>query len=257
MLPKRDILNVGLSLSESEDELAAAIIDSIAAGTRCNCVALNPEKLLAARHDQELRELLNSATFTICDGVGLLFASKMYEGARVARITGVDLFYRLLQEAGHQGWPVFLLGASKEVNASAADRLRDHIPGLIVAGRHDGFFSDDRTMVQMINQSGAKMLFVALGSPKQEYWIASNWDRLEAPFRMGIGGSLDVASGRISRAPVVFRKLGLEFLYRLMREPWRLRRQLALPGFLVWAAVERVRPRRGNGNATQDSRADK
>jgi len=176
---------------------------------------------------------VQQADVGICDGVGVSIASKILHGQSIARCTGCDLFFKLLSEAGRKGWGVYLLGASVQSNTAARAELQKRYPDLKIVGWHDGYFEDSNTIVEQINSSGANLLFVAMGSPKQENWIQNNWQTINANICMGVGGSFDIASGSLRRAPKIFRMTGTEFLYRLISEPlkrWPIQKVL-LPYF--------------------------
>ena len=204
----------------------------IESGRKAFSVAINPEKIYQAEHDRELAGLINSAQVFICDGIGAALAVRVLHRRSLRRITGVALFFELVKKSAEKGWKLFLLGASPESNQGAYDALRGKYPGLRIVGRHDGYFEDSGWVIEDINRSGADIVFVAMGSPKQEQWIAENRDKIDAPFCMGVGGTFDVVSGRVKWAPPICRKTGTEWLYRLVSEPKRWRRQLALPKFL-------------------------
>lgn len=193
------------------------------------CAAINPEKLYRARRDAALRRTLALAHIRLCDGVGVSLASLLLHGRRLNRTTGIELFFALARRAAHEGWKVFLLGASAESSERACRKLTAMCPGLAIAGRRDGFFASSEEVVTEINESGADVLFVAMGSPRQEFWIREHLEVLRPTVIMGVGGSLDVLSGTSRWAPAAFRKLGLEWLFRLVTQPSRLRRQLVLP----------------------------
>jgi N-acetylglucosaminyldiphosphoundecaprenol N-acetyl-beta-D-mannosaminyltransferase len=166
--------------------------------------------------------------------VGISIASRVLYGRSIKRCTGCDLFFRLLSLACRKEWGVYLLGASAESNAAARSGLKSKYPDLKIVGWQDGYFEDSGAVIEQINRSKAKLLFVAMGSPKQEYWIRQHRHLIDASFCMGVGGSFDIASGQLARAPKVFRMTGTEFLYRLLREPrkrWRIQKVL-FPYFL-------------------------
>jgi N-acetylglucosaminyldiphosphoundecaprenol N-acetyl-beta-D-mannosaminyltransferase len=225
------VLGVDVSAFDSYSHAVAWTADRIAAGKKTFCVAINPEKVYRAGKDQRLASVLESAHMRICDGAGVSLACLLLHGRTVPRCTGVDLFLHLMNAAAAKQWSIFVLGASPEANRIASDVLAKRFPGLKVAGRQDGFFKDDAAVVQAINRSGADILFVAMGSPRQEYWIAEHMGELRPTFCMGVGGTLDVVSGIAKRAPALFRKTGTEWFYRLALQPSRFRRQLALPLF--------------------------
>lgn len=213
----------------------------IASRRKTLCVAMNPEKLYRAQRDAALRSLLRSADIGICDGVGVALAARLLYGRRLTRCTGVDLFQNLVAAAATRGWKVFLLGASPESNETASRRLVEQHPGLRIVGRQDGYFGEVGPVIEQINASGADMLFVAMGSPRQEFWITEHRAALDVPFFMGVGGTLDVISGAARRAPAICRRTGTEFLYRLLSDPRRVRRQWVLPAFAAGVIREALR----------------
>jgi len=205
----------------------------IAARKKTFCVALNPEKIYKARyHEPEIKEALENADMGICDGIGVCLAAWIMYGRFIRRCTGVDLFTGLVERAAKSGWRVFLLGASPESNEQACYKLQELHPSLRIVGRQHGYFNDVDEVVRQINDSDAELVFVAMGSPKQELWIKDNHPRINASFCMGVGGSFDVISGRARRAPRVFRLTGTEFLFRLVANPSRWKRQIVYPAFV-------------------------
>ncbi len=235
-----DILGVPVSFFRSHEHAVDCILERIDERCRTFCVAVNPEKIYHARQDQQLLSLLRAADIQICDGVGAALAARVLHGRRICRVTGVQLFLDLVASASREGLAVFLLGASPESNTGACHRLRKDYPDLKIAGTRDGYFQDNETVIRQINASGADMLFVAMGSPKQEKWIYENLDRINVPLCMGVGGSFDVLSGHTKWAPRIVRKLGIEFLYRLMKEPKRWRRQICLPVFAFQVVLAKL-----------------
>ena len=218
------VLGIGVSVLDSCDHAAETIRRRISAGRRTFCAAVNPAKIHAANRDPVLRRALEAAQLHICDGIGAALAVRVVHGRRMPRCTGIDLFRRLISIAAQEGWKIFLLGASPESNAAARRKLLEANPTLEIAGSRDGFFKDSAEVVSAINASGADMLFVAIGSPRQELWIAEHAPRLRPAFCMGVGGSLDVVGGVLKGAPAPFRAAGLEWLYRALRQPSRFPR---------------------------------
>ncbi len=201
-----DILGIPVSALESYAHAEDWIVHRVRQGQKTFCVAINPEKIHRAQTDGELKELINAANFHICDGVGTTIATRLLHGAKIARITGVQLFLNLMGRAEKEGMRVFLLGADPASNEGACNKLEAMHPNLKIAGRQDGYFKDDMEVVQRINDSGADMLFVGMGSPTQESWIAKYRHAIRASFCMGVGGTFDVLSGKVKWAPSVFRK---------------------------------------------------
>lgn len=224
-----------------------------AADGRCrHLVTLNPEYVMAARRDPALAAAIWHADLVLADGVGVVLAARWLDGERVDRITGVALTEHLASLSQQADAPLFLLGAGPGVAADARTKLRTRYPDARVAGVWDGGsprLEDDAETIRRIASSGARVVLVAYGAPAQVHWIARNQVALgEAGIRLaiGVGGAFDFLSGRVKRAPAPVRRLGLEWLYRLVHEPWRWRRQLALPRFalaVIGQRVARQRPR--------------
>ncbi|MDE2820056.1 MAG: WecB/TagA/CpsF family glycosyltransferase [Chloroflexota bacterium] len=196
---------------------------------------VNPEFIMIARQDPIFFSILNRAALCVPDGVGLLWASGRLGSPIVERITGSDGLPLIARRAAERGWTIFLLGAGEGIAQKAADTLCRRFPGLKVAGTYGGSpaESEEDDIVAMINQAKADILFVAYGAPQQDKWIARNLPRLKVTMAMGIGGSLDFIAGEVARAPEWMRRRGLEWCYRLLRQPWRFRRMLRLPRFAL------------------------
>lgn len=218
-----------LNYEEIIDDLRTRMME----GKQSTIIAVNPEKVIKAEENEELRGLINGSTYQIPDGVGILLASKLKGGSITSRVTGVDMMERLIRFAAEEHHKVFLYGAKEEVVTEAKRKLEEKYPGLIISGYENGYVQDQQALVEKINESGAELLFVAMGSPKQELWIREHMPHLNVKVFQGVGGSFDVFAGKVQRAPSFYRKLGLEWLYRLMKEPHRFKRQLALPRFLL------------------------
>lgn len=193
----------------------------------------NSEIILAAHRDKGFREILNSASMLTADGIGVVYASRIVKKPIAERVAGFDLGCRILEEAAKGGHGVFLFGAKPGVAEVAAKNLVNKYTGLKIAGTENGYFTeqDNDRIVENINSSGADILFVCLGAPKQEIWIYKNKTKLKPKVIMGIGGSLDVFAGNAQRAPVFWQRAGLEWLYRLIKEPRRIWRMRSLPIF--------------------------
>ena len=196
---------------------------------------VNPEFIMIARRDPIFLNILNRADICLPDGVGLLWASRHLGNPIPERVTGSDGVPLIARYAAERGWRIFFLGAGAGIAERAADQLRQRHPRLQVAGSHSGSpaEAEEDAIVSLINRSAADILFVAYGAPEQDKWIARNLPRLDVRMAMGVGGSLDFIAGIVPRAPVWMRDNGLEWLYRLIRQPWRLRRMLRLPRFVI------------------------
>ena len=240
-LPEKiPVMGVHITPFASYAEACQGIGELIATRQKAFSVAINPEKIYRAQHDETLCRLLNVAQIGICDGIGAALAVRLLRGASIPRITGISLFNELVRAAEKNAWKIFLLGASPESNQGTEQNLLTTHPNLKIVGRRDGYFQDSAEVVAQINTSGADIVFVAMGSPKQELWIHENRADIEAPFCMGVGGTFDVVSGKAKWAPPVFRKSGTEWLYRLICEPKRWRRQMVLPKFAMKVCYEKV-----------------
>ena len=205
-------------------------------------VAINPEKIVRSLEDRELHGLLAQSGLAIPDGIGVLWAGWLMGYRLTQRVTGVDLFLRLIEEAAREEWGVYLLGAERGVAEKVARHFSERYPGLKILGTHHGYFSaeEEPGLVEHISSLEPDILFVAMGSPRQERFIAENLNKLNVPVCMGVGGSFDVISGRVKRAPLWMQKIGLEWSYRLIREPRRSLRMLALPKFILLALLYRL-----------------
>ena len=201
----------------------------------------NPEIVMMAKEDMEMRDILNSADICTADGIGVVYGSKILGDAVPERVPGFDLSCALLARISKTGEGVFLFGAKPGVAEIAKKKLEEKYPGIIVSGTHDGYFKpeDEDGIVEEINSSGAKLLLVCLGAPKQEKWIAKYKNRLEVALCMGVGGTLDVLAGTAKRAPEIFIKLNLEWAYRILKNPSRIGRFVALPKFALEVLKEK------------------
>ena len=195
----------------------------------------NSEIILNAYKDKEFAEILNNADLLTADGIGVVYASKILGNPIKERAAGFDIACGVIDRISETGHRLYLLGGRPGVAEKAKKNLEKEYPFIQIVGTHDGYFDeeDNPKIIKEINSLGAEIVFVCLGAPKQEKWIADNQDNLRAKVLMGIGGSLDVFAGEAERAPEIWCKLGLEWLYRLIKEPWRFKRMLALPKFAL------------------------
>ena len=196
-------------------------------------VTPNPEIVEVCREDPAAREAVNGAALVLPDGIGVIKGAAMLGTPLKERVPGVEFAAQLLERMAGEGKSLYLLGAKPGVAELAAERLKERYPGLRIAGTHDGYFQDDGPIVEDIRQSGADAVFVCLGAPKQELWMARNGLATGARLLCGLGGSLDVFAGTVKRAPKFWRDHGLEWFYRLCSDPRRLGRMIKLPLFLI------------------------
>lgn len=241
MKPKRiEILGVPVDCVTMESALDA--VDTMVAGARPQVIiAVNPEKVLLARKDPTLLARLRSAGLLIPDGIGIVLAARWHGLGKMRRVAGADLMPAICERSVARGYKVFLLGARPEVNQRAVEVLRQRYPGLQIVGHQHGYLDDTAMpeLVERINASGAQILFIAMGSPRQELWMDSFLDKLDVRVCQGVGGTFDVISGYVKRAPALVHALHLEWLYRDLR-PSRLKRIVPKLRFAVHALMHRA-----------------
>jgi N-acetylglucosaminyldiphosphoundecaprenol N-acetyl-beta-D-mannosaminyltransferase len=236
-----EILGCRLDAIDAE-EAAARILTRAQDSSGAQVVTLGTEMVVHAQHDVRFRTIINSCAFSLCDTVGLLAVARRRGAELRGRVAGVELIERLCAGAAQQGLRVYFLGGADGVAADAAAILEARFPGLQVAGARSGYFREEEAaaVAAAIRESEAKLLFVGMGSPRQEFWIAEWVRAMGCGAAMGVGGSFDVIAGRVRRAPAIFRRFGLEWFYRLLKEPHRWRRQLALPRFIWLVALDEL-----------------
>ena len=204
-------------------------------------VTPNPEIVNLARQSQDYQKLLNAADLVLPDGIGVVYAAKLLGTPLQGRVPGIDFDSGLLGELAGSGEALYLLGGKPGVAQQAAENLKKAYPGLSICGTHDGYFQDNEAVAAQIQAAGAKVVFVCLGAPKQEWWIARYGAATGAQLMVGLGGALDVYAGAVKRAPEAWQKLGLEWCYRLLHLPSRVGRMAKLPLFLVQAMAQKGR----------------
>jgi len=197
-------------------------------------VTLGTEMIVRAQDDERFRALLNGAALSLCDTVGVMYAARMHNVFIRQPVTGIDLIDPLCEALAVQGASIYLLGAAGDTAERAARGLMQRHPDVKIAGWRNGFFSPNEAgaVAASIAQSGAQVVLAGMGSPRQEYWLGEHLRATGCRVGIGVGGSFDVLAGNVKRAPALLRRLGFEWFYRLIREPNRWRRQLALPRFL-------------------------
>ena len=242
---KETILGIKISL-ESEQELIQSISEYINSGQKIRIFTPNPEMVIEAQRDNDFKLILNSAEITIPDGKGLIWASKILNKRLKNTIPGTDLMEKICAEASRKNWTIFLLGASKGIADETKSILEVRYPGIKIIGFLEGSPLDEddlktqNNILKIIGKRKIDLLFVAYGAPKQEKWIHRNISSLPVAVAMGAGGAFNYISGNISRAPIWMRKIGLEWFYRLITEPWRWKRQLKLIRFSYLVFINRI-----------------
>lgn len=202
-------------------------------------LAINPEKVYALRENTFLQDFFRNASLLIPDGIGMVCAMRLLAGKKVSRVPGADLMQNICARSAENRYRIFIYGATEEVNCGAVEVLRRRYPGINIVGRSNGYVNPEEMadLVEQINGTGVDILFVALGSPRQEFWIHEHLPTLKIKVVQGIGGTLDTLTGHVKRAPIFFQTLGLEWLYRLISQPSRASRQKHLPLF-VWSVLK-------------------
>ena len=228
------------------DEAVQRGVELMNAGGFHYVVTPNPEFVLAAEKDEEFRAVLNGAHLVIPDGIGVIYSAKLLGTPLKGRVPGIDFSAGMLSHMDKVGGRVFLLGAKPGIAEEAGRRISQRFPNLVICGTHDGYFKEDEPVVELIRQSQADLLFVCLGAPRQEKFMAQHGPETGVKLAMGLGGSLDVYAGAVERAPESWQKLNMEWAYRLMKEPKRIGRMAKLPLVLVKAVGQRLRGRKGD-----------
>lgn len=226
---------MGVPIDCVDMEQSLQVVDAMIYGSNAQTViAVNPEKIIKAQTDPHLLRSLQNAGLLIPDGIGTVAAARILNGEVLSRVPGVELMPAICERSVKKGYKLFLLGANPEVNSSAVAVLIKMYPGINIVGSQHGYYSETQIpeIIKKINDSLADVLFIALGSPSQELWIEKYLPQLNVKVCQGVGGTFDVITGNIKRAPLLFRKLNLEWFYRLISQPSRLLRQTALPKFV-------------------------
>jgi N-acetylglucosaminyldiphosphoundecaprenol N-acetyl-beta-D-mannosaminyltransferase len=208
-------------------------------------VTVNPEFVMTAQHNTTFRQYINQAAIVVPDGMGIVWATRYLRLPVPERVTGTDMLPELARLCAQKGYRLYLLGAAPGVAEMAAERLQALAPGLQIAGTYAGSPdpAEEDAISERIHAAQADVLCVAYGAPAQDLWIGRNLTRLPVAVAMGVGGAFDFLTGRQVRAPRLMQRAGLEWLYRLYREPWRWRRMLALPEFAIQVVLK------GRGNS--------
>ena len=202
-------------------------------------VTPNPEIVWSCRTNAELCDAVRNAGLVLADGIGIIYGAKILKTPLKGRVTGIGFAEALFGSLASKNGSVYLLGAKPGVAQRAAENIAQRHPGLVIAGTHDGYFKDDAAVIADINEARPDFLMVCLGFPKQELWAQKNREGIDIGIMACLGGSLDVLAGTAKRAPVWMQKCGLEWFYRLLRQPSRLLRMMSLPKFLFAVILSR------------------
>jgi N-acetylglucosaminyldiphosphoundecaprenol N-acetyl-beta-D-mannosaminyltransferase len=230
-----------------EQDVLGFVRHRVRAGEPAQIVTVNAEYVVRAKHDARFARILEEADLATPDGAGVVWAMRRQGADQRSRVGGADLIWSLADLAQQEGLRVYFLGGRDDVARRAAECLRQSLPALQVAGAYSGSPApqEEASIVHLIRQSRAHILFVAFGAPEQDLWIARNLRPTDVSVAIGVGGSFDYLAGTARRAPAWMRERGLEWLWRLVRQPWRWRRMLALPRF-VWLVYRGPVPQQTN-----------
>jgi N-acetylglucosaminyldiphosphoundecaprenol N-acetyl-beta-D-mannosaminyltransferase len=238
---KINVLNMSFN-HITKKELLAKLEERVSSNKKTFLVTANPEIVMYAEKDPEYKQIVNGADYVIADGIGVIIGSKIIGQPLPERIPGFELMQDLLKKGNEKQWSVYFLGAKNEVVKKAVAKVQKQYPNLVIAGYHDGYFNSNSTHIQdEIRKTKPDLIFVALGFPRQEKFISENLAGFEKGLFIGVGGSFDVLAGAVKRAPEIWQKLNLEWFYRLVKQPSRWRRMLALPLFIVRMLSERLK----------------
>mgnify|MGYP000881575794 FL=1 len=234
----------GLRIDNLDLKEAKAEVEGFLKGDKLRTIYTpNTEIVMAAKEDEELKKLINSGDLIIPDGIGIIHASKIKKKPLKERVTGFDLSIEILEIANEKGYGLYLLGGKEGIAKDAGENIVKNYPNIKLLGSHNGYFKgshmgyenheEEMKILEEINRLKPDIIFVGLGFPKQEMWIDKNKYRLDSKVIIGNGGTMDILSGNAKRAPEIFQNLGLEWFYRLVKEPSRIKRQMVLPKFML------------------------
>ena len=204
-------------------------------------VTPNPEFILAAEKDESFRKVINAADLVIPDGIGVIYSAKILGTPLTERVPGIEFSAKMLEKLNEMGGRLFLLGAKPGVAEKAGENICAQYPNIVLCGTQDGYFKDEEDVILKVAAARPDLLFVCLGAPKQEKWMARWGKHTGAKMAIGLGGCLDVYAGNVERAPEAWQKAGMEWAYRLKKEPKRITRMAKLPLVLVKSAGQRVK----------------
>lgn len=222
------------------DDTVRYLTDAVQHQIPHQVITVNPIMVMTALEQPEYMAMMRNAELVVPDGTGVVWAADYIKNPVAERVPGFDLLHRLLEVGQQYGWKVYLLGSSPDIIRETAKRIQERYPDIKLVGYRDGYFTSDQDdeVIAHIREAAPDLLFVGRSAGNQEPWIGQYKDRLQVPVMMGIGGCFDIIAGKLKRAPVLFQRMRLEWLYRLLQEPRRYRRMLVLPKFVVKVILE-------------------
>lgn len=234
----------GVRVDKITLEEAIKMVEKILQGDELKTIYTpNTEMVMTAKEDEYLKDVLNKGDLIIPDGIGLIHASRIKKRPLPERVTGFDLSMKMIELAGEKGYSLFLLGGEEGVAKKAGESIEKKHPNIPIVGHNNGYFKgahigctgheEELEVLKKINLANPDILFVGFGASKQEKWIDMYRDKLNCKVVIGNGGTMDILAGKIERAPEIYQKLGLEWFYRLVKEPSRIKRQIAIPKFML------------------------
>jgi N-acetylglucosaminyldiphosphoundecaprenol N-acetyl-beta-D-mannosaminyltransferase len=233
MLKQIELFGIKISKMNMRETLSY-LMNAVEQRTPTQVITANPIMIMAALEDEIYKNMMQQAELIVPDGAGIVWAANVLRNPVQERVPGIDLMIELLGAAQEKQWKVYFLGASQEVIEAAVERLRNQFPNLNICGYRNGYFgpAEDAAVIAELKAQAPDLLFVGRAANQQEPWIHQHKLNLHIPIMMGVGGSYDVLSGKLKRAPFIWQKMRLEWLYRLLQEPWRYKRMVQLPKFM-------------------------
>lgn len=234
------IMDVNFLNTTQKEFLEKCLFPRLKDQEKCFVVTANPEIVMKTKIDTQYKQSIKKADYVIPDGIGIIMAAKYMKKPLQERVAGSDLTFELLSYAETQDLSCYFLGSAEQVNKKVVLEVQKLYPNLRVAGSHHGFFDlDDPRTVEDVKSTNPDIVFVALGLPRQENWIAKHIDEFNKGLFIGIGGMFDIIAGEVKRAPKFWIKLNLEWLYRLIKQPWRFKRILKVFEFMIRVVLKR------------------
>ncbi|HQZ33474.1 MAG TPA: WecB/TagA/CpsF family glycosyltransferase [Ilumatobacteraceae bacterium] len=223
------------------EQTVARIMELVTAGVPVQHVVLNASKVVMMSKDDRLKSVISACPIVNADGQSVVVASRLLRQRLPERVAGIDLFTELVARAASDGRSVYFLGARDEVLQEMTSRFLAQYPTLRIAGSRNGYWADDAEVVTEVRAAAPDLLFLAIPSPRKEFWLAEHMPAMGVPFAMGVGGSFDVVAGKVKRAPVWVQRIGCEWVYRLVQEPRRMwKRYLVGNTSFIWLTLKEI-----------------